>query len=182
LINAIITYPQIIYHMDKNLPNKSVLPENVTKVEPVTREEVQARARELALIDGRTPPDVSQADYEQAKRELTDESDLDRQEAVLDAIPEEKRGEPVPTSTGNQVPESPSDDEDEEGRSESEQLAEKGVEKAEHDQVLQAAIDTAKKDREESRKSTNRNSAAKGRVAKAPRTQTAPKPADRGFI
>jgi hypothetical protein len=37
-----------------------------------------------------------------------------------------------------------SDEEDEEGRSESEQRAEKGVEKAENDQVLQAAIEAAK--------------------------------------
>jgi hypothetical protein len=113
----------------------------------LTREDVHARARELALIDGRTPPDVSQADYEQAKRELTGESELDRQEAVLDAIPEEKRDDPTPDSTGHQVPESPSEEEDDEGRSESEQLAEKGVENAEREQVLQASIEAGKKNK-----------------------------------
>jgi hypothetical protein len=139
--------------MKKNPINSGVRAENMEKIEPVTRDDVQARARELALIDGRTAPDVSQADYEQAKRELTGESDLDRQEAVLDALPEEKRGDPAPDSTGHQVPESVNEDEDdsdEEGRSESEQSAERGVEHAEHDQVLQAAIDSAKKDRKKS--------------------------------
>jgi hypothetical protein len=88
---------------------------------------------------------VSQADYEQAKRELTGESDLDRQDAMLDSIPEAERWDPVPGSTGRQVPESPSEDEDDEGRSESEQLVEEGVEEAERDQMLQAARAAAKK-------------------------------------
>ena len=124
--------------------DKNSQPERAPEAEPVTREDVHVRARELALIDGRTPQDVTRAEYEQAKRELTGESDLDRQEAVLDEIPEEKRADPEPDSTGIQVPEQICDDEDEEGRSESEQLAENGVEKAEHEQVLQAAIEAAR--------------------------------------
>ena len=131
--------------MDKNPLNKGGLTRNATGLGPVTREMVQARTRELALIAGRIPPHVSQADYEQAKRELTGESDLDRQDAMLDSIPEAERWDPVPGSTGRQVPESPSEDEDDEGRSESEQLVEEGVEEAERDQMLQAARAAAKK-------------------------------------
>ncbi len=52
----------------------------------VTRAMIQARTRELTLIAGRSPLDVCQSDYEQAKRELTGESDIDRQEAVLNAV------------------------------------------------------------------------------------------------
>jgi hypothetical protein len=37
------------------------------------------------------PPHVLQADYEQAKRELTGVSELERQEAILDANPEPTR-------------------------------------------------------------------------------------------
>jgi hypothetical protein len=133
--------------MAKN-PNTKGLPlESMAEIEPVTREDVHARARKLALIDGRPPADVSQADYEQAKRELTGQSDLDRQEAVLDEMPEEERNDSAPDSTGHQIPEPISEDEDDEGRSESEQFAEKGVARAEHDQVLQAAIEIAKKDK-----------------------------------
>jgi hypothetical protein len=51
----------------------------------VTREMVQARTRGLALIAGRSVLQISQADYEQARRELTGESDMGRQEARLDA-------------------------------------------------------------------------------------------------
>jgi hypothetical protein len=52
---------------------------------PVTREHVNVRAHELAVIAGRAPPHVTQADYEQAKREVTGESDLERQEAMLNS-------------------------------------------------------------------------------------------------
>ncbi len=50
-----------------------------------SREKVRVRTHELALRAGRTPPHVTQADYEQAKRELTGETELERQLAVLDA-------------------------------------------------------------------------------------------------
>jgi hypothetical protein len=46
---------------------------------------VQARTRELAVLAGRTPLAITQSDYEQARREMTGETDMDRQEAVLDA-------------------------------------------------------------------------------------------------
>src|ERR1019366_6842918 len=117
--------------MGKNPLNKGVLTENSTGVGPVTREMVRARARELALLAGHAPPQVRQSDYEQAKRELTGEPDIDRQDAILDALPETKRWDPVPGTTGVQTLESPSEDEDDEGRSETEQLVDEGAEEAE---------------------------------------------------
>ena len=135
--------------MGKNPLSKGVLTENAVGIGPVTREMVHARTRELALIAGRVPPHVSQADYERAKRELTGEADMDRQEAMLESIPETKRWDPMTGSTGRQVPESPSEDEDDEGRSESEQLVDEGAEEAGRDRMFQAAQATEKKDRRE---------------------------------
>jgi len=134
--------------MKKNPLNKGILTENAGEVGPVEREMVQARARELALIGGRAAAEVSKTDYDQAKRELTGESDLDRQDAILDALPESKRWDPVPGSNGHQSAESPSEDEDDEGRSETEQLVDEGVNEAEHDQMLEAARAAAKQDRQ----------------------------------
>jgi|HubBroStandDraft_2_1064218.scaffolds.fasta_scaffold362277_2 hypothetical protein len=131
--------------MNKNPLNKGVLTENSIGIGPVTREMVHLRARELALIAGRVPPHVSQVDYEKAKRELTGESDTDRQDAILDSIPETKRWDPLPGSTGRQAPESASEDEDDEGRSETEQLVDEGAEAAGRDQMLQAAQAAEKK-------------------------------------
>lgn len=51
----------------------------------VTREMLFARTREMAVAAGRKPLQVTQRDYEQARVELTGESDMERQEAVLDA-------------------------------------------------------------------------------------------------
>ena len=46
---------------------------------------VDTRTHALAVKAGRIPPYVVQTDYEQAKRELTGETDPDRQLAVLDS-------------------------------------------------------------------------------------------------
>jgi len=135
--------------MAKNPLNKGTLTSNAAGIGPVTRAMVDARTRELALIAGRKPPQVTREDHERARRELTGGSDTDRQEAVLDALPESKRWDPVPGSAGTQARESPSEDEDEEGRSETEQLVDDGVIEAERNQMLRAAQAAAKKDRTE---------------------------------
>jgi hypothetical protein len=134
--------------MEKNPLSKGIIAENFSGVGAVSRAMLHARARELALIAGRPATHVTQVDYEQAKRELTGETDIDLQEAALDAIPESRRWDPVPGSEGRQMPESQDEDEDEEGRSTTEQLAEEGVAEAEHDQMLQAARAAAKRDRQ----------------------------------
>ena len=133
--------------MGKNPLNKGVLTDNSTGIGMVTREMVRARAQELALLAGHAPPQVRQSDYEQAKRELTGESDIDRQDAILEALPETKRWDPVPGTTGVQAPESPSEDEDDEGRSETEQLLDEGAEEAERDRMFQAARAAGKRAR-----------------------------------
>ena len=61
------------------------------------------------------------------------------QEDILDHLTEVKHWDLVPGSAGSQVPENLMDDEDAEGRSQSEQLAETGVAEAEEDQIRQAA-------------------------------------------
>lgn len=118
---------------------QGVLTDNTDGIGPVTRALVRARARELAETAGRTPLRISHADYERAERELTGGSDLDRQDALLEAMSEEKRWDPVPGSSGHQVPESSNEDEDAEGRSETEQLVNDGAIEAARDRMLQAA-------------------------------------------
>jgi hypothetical protein len=135
--------------MTQNPLSKGVLTENDVGIGPPTRKMVQARSRELALMAGRVPPHVTQADYKQAKRELMGEPDMNRQETILEAIPETNRSDPMPASTGHQVPESPSEDEDDEGRSETEQLVDEGAEEAERDRMFQAAHEIEKSDRRE---------------------------------
>jgi len=112
---------------------------NSTGIGTVTRKMVQERAVELALINGRAPQDVSESDLEQAKRELTGQSDMDPKEVLLESMPESERWDPLPGSAGHIVPVTSVDGEDDEGRSFNERLVEEGMLEAEHDQMLQSA-------------------------------------------
>jgi hypothetical protein len=135
--------------MEQNPLMKGILAENFIGIGTVTREMVLKRAHELVLINGHSPRHVLKSEFEQAKRELTGGSDIDPEEAAVESVPESERWDPVPATTGHKAPESSDEDEDDEGRSESEQLVQEGVNEAEHDQMLQAARAAAKKDNEE---------------------------------
>jgi hypothetical protein len=69
--------------LDRTLPNLRSPAGNAICSGPAIRERVRERTRELARLAGRAPAQVSQVDYEQAKREVTGESDPDRQDVVL---------------------------------------------------------------------------------------------------
>jgi hypothetical protein len=126
--------------MKTNPLKEGALTENAAGIGTVTRKMVRERAVELAVINGRSKQEVSKSDWEQAKRELTGEPDADPKEAVLELAPESERWDPVPGSTGSKVSVAPSEDEDEEGRSDNQRLVEEGVEGAEHDQMRQASL------------------------------------------
>jgi hypothetical protein len=132
--------------MKTNPLKEGALTENSAGLGTVTREMVKKRAVELAAIDGRPAHDMSDSDWQQAKRELTGGSDADPKELILESAPESERWDPVPGSTGHKVPVAPSEDEDEEGRSDNEKLVEEGVAEAGLDQSLQATRQAAKKD------------------------------------
>jgi hypothetical protein len=125
--------------MRKNPLNKGVIMENADGIGTVTPAMVETRARELALIDGRDSSQPTEADYQQAKRELTGEEEIDVQQENLESLPESEAWDPVPGSTGHQAADSLGEDEDAEGRSESAQMFEEGISEAEHDQMLRAA-------------------------------------------
>ena len=98
---------------------------------------VRERAVELARMDERPVQEVSKSDWEQAKRELAGEPDMDPKEAELELAPESERWDPIPGSTGHKAPVAASEDEDEEGRSDNELLVEEG--RAGLDQMSEAA-------------------------------------------
>jgi hypothetical protein len=125
--------------MATNPVNKGIISSNFKGVGPVSAEMVHKRAVELAVLSGRVPPRVTRTEYEQAVRELTGVSGMDRQERAIEEIPESERWDPVPGSQGRPGPDLANEDEDDgEGRNESARLVEEGVQDAEHDQMLQA--------------------------------------------
>jgi len=132
--------------MRKNPLNKGIIMENAAGIGTVTPAMVEARARELATISGRRSLEPSEADYQQAKRELTGEAEMDPQQESRESVPESDGWDPVPGSTGRQAADSLGEDEDAEGRSESAQLFEEGVSEAEHDQMRRASRADEKSD------------------------------------
>jgi hypothetical protein len=125
--------------MKTNPLKDGILTDNSVGVGTVTHQMVRERAVELAIINGRSSKHVSKSDWEQARRELTGKPDADPKEAALESAPESERWDPVPGSTGSKSPVTPSEDEDEEGRSDNEKLVDEGIEGAEHDQMRQAS-------------------------------------------
>src|SRR5207237_4520082 len=98
--------------MRKNPLNKGIIMENAAGIGTVTSEMVEARARELAAINGH-PSEPSEADYQQAKHELTGEPEMDPQEESREeSIRESEDWDPVPGSTGRQAAESLGEDEE----------------------------------------------------------------------
>jgi hypothetical protein len=126
--------------MKTNPLKQGALTENSAGLGTVTRKMVRKRAVELAAINGHSPQEVSKSDWEQAKRELTGEQEMDPKTTVLESAPESDRWNPVPGSTGHKVRVSSSADEDDDGRSDNERLVEEGVEGAEHDQMRRASL------------------------------------------
>ena len=98
-------------------------------------ETVEKRAREIAIIDERDPDQFTDADWEQARRELLGVPAADAPEEPGDGVdvPEEER---------EIVPESPSHRASRAGFDEDESLGETlvsgGLEEAAHDQMLEA--------------------------------------------
>jgi hypothetical protein len=125
--------------MRRNPLNKGIIMENADGIGTVTPAMIEARARELASINGHDPSKPTKADYQQAKRELTGEGEIDPQEENLESVPESEAWDPVPGSTGRRAADSLGEDEDAEGRSEAAQMYEEGIDEAEHDQMLRAA-------------------------------------------
>src|SRR5438105_15032739 len=91
--------------MRKNPLNKGIIMENAAGIGTVTSEMVEARARELAAINGH-PAKPSKAAYQQAKRELTGGAEIDPQQESSESIPDLEGWDPVPGSTGRQAADS----------------------------------------------------------------------------
>ncbi len=125
--------------VNSNPLKTGVLTENSAGIGTVTRGMVRKRAVELAAIDGRLSHETSKTDWDQARRELSGEPEMDPKEAMLEDAPESVRWDAVAATEGRKIPVAAGEDEDGEGRSDQERLVEEGIAGAEHDQMVQAS-------------------------------------------
>ena len=100
-----------------------------------TPEQVEARAREIALIDERDPNEFTDADWNQARRELLGETMPPPPEESEEAAKMEEEWEVTPDDRGRKVNRPGAEDDEE---TVGEQLVTDGVEEAIHDQMLEA--------------------------------------------
>jgi hypothetical protein len=108
---------------------------NGTELTVPTPEMVTRRAREIALINERNPDDFTEADWEQARRELTDVETSPSWEDPVEATSSLSERGSVSSETGSQAPRVAPKDE----ALLDERLVSRGVAEAAHDQMVEAA-------------------------------------------
>ena len=109
----------------------------------VTKKMVMVRARQIAVINGRTEKEVMQSDIAEARRELGGEDEMDPTPTRGDVVPEDKRWDPLPGSEGRSAPKIPASDE----QSFAEKLYDEGVADAEHDQEIEATREDIRREK-----------------------------------
>jgi len=97
-------------------------------------EEVERRAREIAMIDERNPNEFTDADWKQARRELMGEENNTPPEETSDNADLTEEWTVVASSKGHRMPRPGTDEEETVG----EHLVSDGLEEAAHDQMLEA--------------------------------------------
>jgi hypothetical protein len=100
-------------------------------------EEVEKRAREIAMIDERDPDEFTDADWTQARKELMGVEHATPPEETEQNAKLTEEWNVVPGSVGHRAPR-PGDEEEE---TVGEELVTEGLEEAAHDQMLEARIE-----------------------------------------
>jgi hypothetical protein len=127
--------------MKTNQKSDTSLVVNSSGLGKVTRRVVRERAVELALSHGRSAQEVSKADWEQAKRDLMVEPVIEPKETSEELVADSEGWAPAPGSEGHKVHVPSGDDEDDEGRSDTERMVERGVEQAGRERADEANRD-----------------------------------------
>ena len=109
-------------------------------------EMVENRAREIALIDERNPDEFTDADWDQARRELLGSQVSNAPEETDENVAEEMTDrEDVPGSSGHRMTKNGFEDEANVG----EELVSGGLEEAAHDQMVEARREELEQEREQ---------------------------------
>ena len=107
---------------------------------------VEKRAREIAMIDERDPNEFTEADWHQAKNELTGVGASHVPEEVdEDASDERSERDEVPGASGHRAPRSGFEEDENVG----EELVSGGIEEAAHDQMVEARREELDQERDQ---------------------------------
>jgi len=109
----------------------------------ITQKMVQQRAREIAVINGRSANQLLDSDIEQALRELEGDEHLASEPTATDGLAEGERWGIAPQSVGHEAETlSPPDE-----QTFAEKLVDEGVADAEHDQEIEATRESLRREK-----------------------------------
>ncbi|MGH8091976.1 MAG: hypothetical protein ACREIF_00685 [Chthoniobacterales bacterium] len=106
---------------------------------------VEKRAREIAMIDERNPDEFTEADWHQAKNELTGLEGAHAPEVDEEVEDEVSERDEVPGASGHRAPKNGFDEDENLG----EELVEGGIEEAAHDQMVEARREELDEERDQ---------------------------------
>ena len=106
---------------------------------------VEKRAREIAMIDERNPDEFTDADWDQAKNELTGVDPSHSPEVDEDFPGEMSERDDVPGAAGHRAPKSDIEGDENVG----EELVTGGIEEAAHDQMVEARLEELDQERKQ---------------------------------
>ena len=121
--------------MKKSRPGHGKISDHFKGMGTVTSDMVTERAREIALINGRPPNHYNQDDFMEAKRELTGATPEADGEGEEDALAGLVTWDEAPGAAGQPVEKEKPEDE----QTCAAQLAEEGLDEAEHEQMVEGA-------------------------------------------
>ena len=108
------------------------------------RNDLSARAREIAMIDERYPEEFTETDWRQAKNELTGVEAAHAPEVDDEVDDELRERDDIPGASGHRVPNDYEGDENL-----GEELVSGGIEEAAHDQMVEARREELDQEREQ---------------------------------
>jgi hypothetical protein len=130
--------------MKQNQTQEGRLSERGEGLGTVTEEMVRRRAREIAVINGRSGNNMLDSDLVQARRELQGEERLTPLPSKAEALSEDERWGVPPGSAGRKGNTVTADDE----QTAAEKLVEEGVGDAEHDQEFEATKESLRREKQ----------------------------------
>jgi len=119
---------------DHSQPPPGKISEHGNGIGAPSPEEVEKRAREIAMIDERNPNEFTDADWTQARHELSGEENNVPPEETPDNAEMTEEWSVIAGSKGHRIPRPGTEDEESVGQ----HLVIEGVDEATHDQMLEA--------------------------------------------
>lgn len=133
------------YESNESTPRQNVrITDRGAGAGPPTPEQVDERAREIAVMEGRTPEEVTEEDRRRAEAELHGQTPALEADDVASNVESTTDPAEAGVRTGRRVADRPPPDE----QQAPEQTFEEGVREAEHEQMLRGHVEPPPDERE----------------------------------